>query len=491
MKKNFAKRLGSLLLTLIMVNAMAACGQQQHEDTQPSTAPTNAPTEEMNTPPTEEDPEPVTLKVAGMPDKDAYPEGYEAFIQQKATFEDMYPWITIEGTTDGYDVQTFFAKAAAGQLPDYITAPLTEISKILNAGYAMDLTEALKENGWLDMMNETVLQTVSKDGQVYCIPMWPYALGLGANYSVLEEAGVLNADGTVDWPETWEELGEMGGKIKAATGKAGISFPTTGNCGGWHFTSIAWSYGVDFVKQTEDGKWVANFANDECAAALQMISDWKWKYDALSDDLFLDYGGFTKLWYSAQAGFVLANPTESTLRDVVVNYGRDGKDLYFGTVPAGPAGTYELTGGQIAFMPSTSDPAKLDAFFKWVSFQGIGPDITEESLNNVEASLKSYVDSGVTVVAKPPLNTWVSGDGAAAQQALREKYADPDQSQYADYCDMTGVILHPEVEVYCQELYSILDGCVQEVLNNKDADIPALLEKAASDYQNNYLNNIE
>ena len=51
--------------------------------------------------------------------------------------------------------------------------------------------------------------------------------------------------------------------------------------------------------------------------------------------------------------------------------------------------------------------------------------------------------------------------------------------------------LRPEEPICAQELYGILDGCIQEVLTNKDADCATLLEKANSDFQSNYLDNID
>ena len=49
--------------------------------------------------------------------------------------------------------------------------------------------------------------------------------------------------------------------------------------------------------------------------------------------------------------------------------------------------------------------------------------------------------------------------------------------------------IHAEPEVCAQELYSILDSCIQQVLQDQNADIPSILEKAANDYQINYLDN--
>ena len=63
---------------------------------------------------------------------------------------------------------------------------------------------------------------------------------------------------------------------------------------------------------------------------------------------------------------------------------------------------------------------------------------------------------------------------------------------YNDFvADMGDCELRAEEPVCAQELYGTLDNCIQEVLTNKDADCAALLEKACSDFQKNYLDNIE
>ena len=63
---------------------------------------------------------------------------------------------------------------------------------------------------------------------------------------------------------------------------------------------------------------------------------------------------------------------------------------------------------------------------------------------------------------------------------------------YNDFiADLGDCELRPEEPVCAQELYSILDGCIQEVLINKDADCKALLKKACSDFQQNYLDHVD
>jgi len=51
--------------------------------------------------------------------------------------------------------------------------------------------------------------------------------------------------------------------------------------------------------------------------------------------------------------------------------------------------------------------------------------------------------------------------------------------------------LRPEEPVCAQELYAVLDGIIQEILTNKDADIAKLVKDACADFQANYLNNLD
>ncbi|MBQ6554578.1 MAG: hypothetical protein IJL89_05045, partial [Firmicutes bacterium] len=61
---------------------------------------------------------------------------------------------------------------------------------------------------------------------------------------------------------------------------------------------------------------------------------------------------------------------------------------------------------------------------------------------------------------------------------------------YELYYANEGVTIRPEPEVACQELYSILDGVIQAIFADSDADIPALVEEAANKWQSNELNNL-
>ena len=61
---------------------------------------------------------------------------------------------------------------------------------------------------------------------------------------------------------------------------------------------------------------------------------------------------------------------------------------------------------------------------------------------------------------------------------------------YNDFVANCPAEVQPEEPVCCQELYGILDSCIQEVLTNKDADCSKIIKNAASDFQKNYLDKV-
>jgi len=61
---------------------------------------------------------------------------------------------------------------------------------------------------------------------------------------------------------------------------------------------------------------------------------------------------------------------------------------------------------------------------------------------------------------------------------------------YNDFVENCTAEIQAEEPVCAQELYAILDNCIQQVLIDENADCRALLEKANSDFQKNYLDNL-
>ena len=62
---------------------------------------------------------------------------------------------------------------------------------------------------------------------------------------------------------------------------------------------------------------------------------------------------------------------------------------------------------------------------------------------------------------------------------------------YNEFVENCPAEIQAEEPVCAQELYGILDSCIQEVMTDENADCAAILEKANSDFQQNYLDNLD
>lgn len=242
-----------------------------------------------------------------------------------------------------YATDNFVPLASSGQLPTIYDTWFTEPQKIINQGFAKDITKEVKALGWDKKMNPGVLDLLSKNGKIYGVPRDAYALGLMINVDLFKQAGLVDKDGLPDYPKTWTDLAEKAKIIKEKTGAAGLCLLAKDNAGGWHFTNIAWDFGAVFEVQKK-GKWVAQIDTPEVAAAFQYVKDLKWKYDVLTaDPTNEDWGtGFRSLGTGVAAMYIAAQ--DAVNQPTQVN-GLPVTSLALEPLPAGPKGQYSLMGG--------------------------------------------------------------------------------------------------------------------------------------------------
>lgn len=427
--------------------------------------------------------EQVTITIGGWP-TDAKPQDLERWNGMKDEFEAMYPNIKIETDSTSYNAQGFMTAAVAGVLPDCFHVAFTEIENAMESGYLADLTKYMKKYGYIENLNPSLKEIVSLDGKYYGVPKDVYTTGLMCNRALFEEAGLVNADGTIKIPQTFAEVAEYGAIIKEKTGKTGFAFPTVNNQGGWIFMNIAWSNGVKFMEQDADGKWKATFNSPEMIESLQYISDLKWKYNALQDNGLADHQEVRKLYGTNQAAMYIAAPPENYM---VSTYKFDINNMAVGRIPEGSAGRVAQLGGSVVVIPATSSEAQIEAVFKWMEYQGWAPRNSEEQLAALEKSTKSSAESGLVVTGGSVYNTYVGEEYLGKRKKITEKYINVDLKNFAEYMGSEDVEIKPEEPMACQQLYEILDAGIQRVLSDKNADIAATVAEMAEKFQKNYL----
>lgn len=163
-------------------------------------------------------------------------------------------------------------------------------------------------------------------------------------------------------------------------------------------------------------------------------------------------------------------------------------------IPAGPEKHVTLTGGYTATVANGATEDQVDVAIKWLEKIGNGYILNEEDKKTLEDSYKETVEKN-HVVGIDSLSVWNSEtDIGKFTEELREKYTNININHvklYNESLTDPSIELRPEEPVCAQELYAVFDGIIQEILTNKDADIPALVKKANEDFQSNYLNNLD
>lgn len=414
---------------------------------------------------------------------------YEQYEKWLAEFNEKYPNVEVTREDWQFTTDTFLPKAASGTLPTLYSVPFTEVEKVVSGNYVADISKQLKEYGYLENLSDEMIEIITRNGKQYFVPVVGYVMGVFANVDMFEKAGLLDENGLVNFPDTYEELGEIAGIIKEKTGQAGLVLPTMNNCGGWHFMNIAWSFGTEFMAQ-ESGKWKATFDSEEGISALQFVKDLKWKYKALSDNAFIDTSEMMKMFTQGQGAMYFASPSFTNMQSLKDVYGMNKDSVSIGAMPAGPAGKYALLGGNINCIEPNATEEQKNAAFDWLAHIGYGANVTEEFKKGQEDQIKAMA-AEECAVGVHPYNIWKAGEIYDYTEELLNKYKNIDENKFKEYVALDGVTIRAEEPINCQELYSILDACIQEVLINENADCAELMKKAASDFQLNYLNNIE
>lgn len=408
----------------------------------------------------------------------------------KEAFETANPEYTVKGDTWSFDLKTFYPKAEAGTLPNLFFSHFSEFQKIYDGGYAADITDIMKETGYYDNMNPILRDIVSRDGKIYALPTNAYAIGLNFNASLLKQAGYINADGTPKQPKDWFEMAEMAKHIKEVTGVPGFVLETSSNCGGWFMTNIGWSFGVDWMEQDADGKWKATFDTQEAVDTLQFIKDLKWKYNCVPDNNIVDQTEAHKLFATGQAAMLLDGPIEGYL----TKYEFNTKDYGMMAIPAGPAKHVALLGGTVQFVSNKTTPEQMKGLFKWLDFTARGYTIDDDAKERSEKNYKLNSDNGQPIGVKA-LSPW-SDDSEVVKfsHSMIDKYLNEEPANiklYNEAIRSTEIELQAEEPVCTQDLYGVLDSIIQEVYSNENADCAALIKQANSDFQKNFLDNLD
>ena len=171
----------------------------------------------------------------------------------------------------------------------------------------------------------------------------------------------------------------------------------------------------------------------------------------------------------------------------IEKYGISKDDIMVVGVPSGPKGAYSQMGGTAYLVSANSTPEQIDAIMKWIEFVGKGPEVGDEQLEFLEKRCQRTRDNGGSVMARDTFNIWLDEASNEKKQEVRNKYCSVNMQNYENYYRFSGIQIRPEEEVHCQDLYYVLDKCVQGVISNENADPSELIKNASEEFQKRYL----
>lgn len=459
------KRILALLLALTLFAALCGCGKKKEADTSGKTV----------------------ITVANWPDK-TNPDGLKKMNRIKDEFMKENPDIIIKTDTYRYDTKTFTMKINGGQMADLFLTWFTELNQLVSSGYVADITSSMDKLGYTKALNPTLLDMVKNNGKIYAVPTNVYAQGLYINKKLFKQAGLVNEDGSIKVPSTYDEVAEYSKIINEKTGAGGYAMPTTENCGGWHFMNIAWSYGTEFMKEGKDGKWKATFNTPETVAALQYVKDLKWKYNSFPSNTVINRTELFKLFGLEQIAMMFAEPPQSALSSA---YGMNVDDIMLVRMPEGPKGRYAQMGGDLWMFSKDANQKQIEAGIKWLNYYGLGPDIDETQIKNMREQYQTTLDDNGIVLDRKAFPVWTESERNEKETEIAKEYTNVKPENYEQYFSFDGVTVKPEEPKCCQQLYSVLDKCIQEVITNKNADCKELIKEACHDFQVNHLDKMD
>lgn len=473
-------KLISLILAIVMILGLfAGCGGSADDatptDANKSAAETPADTAEA---PAEESGQ-ITL---GIWPEDTQTEAIATHTDYYVpAFNELHPGVEVVPAYYKYAPDTYVALATAGNAPTVFESWYTEPEKLIRNGLVRDITDILEERGWLDSMSPAIRDLLSDDeGRVYGVPRDAYSLGLMINVSLFEQAGLVNEDGSVKYPTTWDEVYEYSKIIREKTGVAGFCMQASDGGGGWHWSNIAWNYGANLVITNDDGTYTSNLNTPEAIAAMEWVQKMIADNCVTDDPTQENWGtGFDRIGTSTAAMYIAANDAV----DQPSYRGMNADEFFLAPMPAGPGGHYTLMGGTPYFFSPDATDEEVNWALDYLEIMGKSPEVTDAARDGWVADAQYRSDAGIPVI--PTFPAWV-GAVVEEQNKVIEEYSNVDMELWNDYFDFSKEegALRTEEPGETQSMYTILNGVLQAICADPvNVDIPALMEQANADYQ--------
>ncbi len=346
------KKIIALVLALVMVMGLVACGGNAPETTAPQAGNETTPAAPETTAPAEA----VTIKVAAI--ETAY--GSQVWADVAAAFE-AETGIKVELTTDKNLEDVLSGPMQNGEFPDVVhlatgrPAGLTEQLVKANALHPLTNMLSLTIPGEETVVADKIAGGFTDnnivapygDGVTYMAPMFYSPCGLFYNAKLFEEKG---------WsvPTTWDEMWALG-DLAAAEGISLFTYPTAGYYDAFMFALMNAIGGPEFfnaITTYQEGAW-----DSEDGQTLLSILDKLATYTHPSTAAQANNQDFTKNQQMAMDGRALFMPNGTWITGEMADYAATLENFAWGmtAVPAAGEAPYSFCWFEQAWIPAGAE----------------------------------------------------------------------------------------------------------------------------------------
>ncbi len=478
MRKN-AKAMGILAIAAMMT-VISACGGNNDKGTNGNEGqPTQSSASASPSPVVEKEKDEITLTVQ-FPKSDNVVE-IPIYEDKMKRFGEKYPHVKMVKNDWWYKSDEIGIKMAAHQAPSGFYVPATEGGTLVGHGWAADLNPFLEKYEFANDFNEKLTSQFTVDGKLYAVPKNAYISSIIINKKLFEEKNVPIP--SLDW--TWDEFYEAAkATADPAKGIAGFAIMAKGNEGGWNWTNFLYQAG-GAAQEVQADKVVSTFNSDAGVKAMTFMKKLRWEGNALPQNWALNYGDVYNLFKQGRAAIVLGESGQ--IEDAVNNGGMNKEDLMILPMPSMEQGGPHVgvLGGNYMIVNPQESLEVQQAAFDFITFDMFKDseiDVLKTVLEDrkVKGQIKAYGSAAY----------YYKADSEFGQkfEALLNEY--PDNVYKLDPKVIEAMVGIPEPAYNGQEFYGAITNVMQEVFTNEKADVKALLDEAAANFDNEVLSKV-
>jgi len=432
------------LIIIVFILSLTLIGAGCKEEAAPAEEVTEEVTEEEAAPVEEETAEatePVTIQF--WHNYDAGAGQIDVLDQLIAQFEEANPGITVNQVYLEWQAlkNNVVAGATTGMLPDVLRGDIGFVPQFQALDVLIEMDTVFPD--YTDV-SDAVLEapnSTAKAGDHY------YGIASNTNTKIL----YYNEDLVTTVPTTLDEMW--------ATAEEVSSEDVIGFCeawmGGWNLCQYIWSYGGDIL--APDYSTATGYINGSVAVTvIQKLAD-LYAVGAFSGPT-IDPGALPDTDGMGTGKYAMTIDGPWKAKDLSTKY----SDLQYGAVqmPAGPAGSIGVLGGEDFMMFKTSDAAHQDAAWKFIKFMtGKDAQVEMAKVGQMPVNKEALVDNEV-LEAMPLLSIF-----ADALQTCKARPVTP------KWGDMEGIINTKATEAVLGQ------KSVQTAMDEAATEIDALLQQ--------------